>query len=299
MDEKDRDRIRDDLKGIIKGELLFDDITRILYSTDASIFQVRPLGVVAPRDEDDVQALVRYASEHRMPLIPRGAGTGFAGESLGSGLIVDMSKHFRSVLEIHSDSVRVQPGVVYRHLNEELHKVGRRFAPDPASGGQCTIGGMVATDASGLRLLHHGYTREHVESLRVVLDTGDAVDASRHPVNANGRSTTGHLDDIIVSVAAVLSDNANLIESSRPRSLYNRCGYTLHDVLKNGRLDLARILVGSEGTLALVTEAVLRTVPLPVERSLVILSFEDLNAALRAALQAVTTRPSACELLDH
>src|SRR5579872_329824 len=102
VDEQQRGRIRDDLKGFFKGELLFDELSRALYSTDASIFQVRPLGVAVPRDEEDVQALVRYAAEHQVPLVPRGAGSGVAGESLGTGIIVDLSRHFRSILEVGS-----------------------------------------------------------------------------------------------------------------------------------------------------------------------------------------------------
>src|SRR5439155_25339161 len=159
---------------LIKGELLFDELSRSLYSTDASIFQVQPLGVVVPRDEEDVQALVRYAAEHQVPLIPRGAGTGVAGESLGSGIIVDLSCHFRSILEVGEDTVRVQPGVVYRDLNTRLARDGRCFAPDPTSGVQCTIGGMLATNASGAHALRHGYTRDHVLQLRAVFNNGDA-----------------------------------------------------------------------------------------------------------------------------
>ena len=135
MDPSQRERICDDLRGIIKGELLFDDLSRALYSTDASIFQVQPLGVVMPRNEEEVQGLVRYAAEHQLPLDPARRWFGLAGESLGSGLIVDMSRHFRAILEVGSDTVRVQPGVVYRDLNAELARTGRRFAPDPASGG--------------------------------------------------------------------------------------------------------------------------------------------------------------------
>ena len=161
VDLPQRERIRDDLKGILKGELLFDDLTCALYSTDASIFEVQPAGVVVPRDEEDVQALVRYAGEHQVPLVPRGAGTGLAGESLGSGLIVDLSKHFRAILEVGADTVRVQPGVVYRDLARELARVGRRFAPDPANL-ECTLGGMLATNASGARAFRHGFTRDHV-----------------------------------------------------------------------------------------------------------------------------------------
>jgi FAD/FMN-containing dehydrogenase len=178
VDPPQRERIRDDLKGIVKGELLFDDLSRTLYSTDASIFEVRPAGIVVPRDEEDVQALVRYAAEHQVPLVPRGAGTGLAGESLGSGLIVDLSKHFRRILAVGADTVRVQPGVVYRDLARVLARIGRRFAPDPASA-ECTLGGMLATNASGARAFRHGFTRDHVLCLRAIFDNGEVADVGR------------------------------------------------------------------------------------------------------------------------
>jgi FAD/FMN-containing dehydrogenase/Fe-S oxidoreductase len=299
VDEPQRQNIHDDLRGILKGELLFDELPRVLYSTDASIFQIQPLGVAIPQDEGDVQTLVRYAREHNIPLIPRGAGSGLAGESLGAGIIIDLSRHFRSILEIDTDTVRVQPGAIYQQLAQELAEANRRFAPDPASGSQCTIGGMVATNASGARLLRHGYTRDYVSALRVVLDTGDVVNASQHSRHGVTNPPAGHLDDVIVTVADLLEENAGLIENCRPRTPFNRCGYRLDGVLSENSLDLARLLVGSEGTLAIFTEATLRTVPLPGGRSLVVLGFETLDAALRAAQTATTTGPSACELLDH
>jgi FAD/FMN-containing dehydrogenase/Fe-S oxidoreductase len=299
VDEPQRERIRDDLKGILKGDLLFDDVTRILYSTDASIFQIQPLGVVVPRDEEDVQSLVRYAAEHQVPLIPRGAGSGLAGEALGSGLVVDLSRHFRSILEVGSDSVRVQPGVVHRRLNQELARIGRRFAPDPASGAQCTIGGMVATNASGAHVLRHGYTRDHVAALRVVLATGEVVAASRHPRKPGPDSQPGPFQDVIRTIVHLLDWNADLIKGHGPRTAYNRCGYLLHDVLTPEELDLARLLVGSEGTLGVFTEATLRTIPVAGGRSLVLLGFANLDTALAAAQRAAPTRPAACELVDH
>jgi FAD/FMN-containing dehydrogenase/Fe-S oxidoreductase len=299
VDEPQREHIREDLQGVLKGELLFDDVTRILYSTDASIFQAQPLGVVTPRDEEDVQTLVRYAGEHHLPLVPRGAGSGFAGESLGSGLIVDLSRHFRSIVEVGADTVRVQPGVVYQTLSRELARVHRRFAPDPASAAQCTIGGMVATNASGARLLRHGYTRDHVVALRGVLDTGDAVAISRHAREPNLDQPGGHLDDIVVAVAELLDQNAPLIQECRPQTPFNRCGYLLDGVLSPEAVHLARLLVGSEGTLAVFTEATLKTIPLPGGRGVALLSFTNLETALRAAQAAVATGPAACELLDH
>ena len=298
MDPPQRERIRDDLKGIIKGELLFDDLSRVLYSTDASIFEVKPAGVVVPRDEEDVQALVRYAGEHQVPLTARGAGTGVAGESLGAGLIVDLSKHFRGILAVGDDMVRVQPGVVYRDLARELARIGRRFAPDPA-GTECTLGGMLANNASGARALRHGYTRDHVVSLRAVLDNGDAVDVGRVSRWPAAEGAQGRFDDIVSSVVTLLDQHARTIETCRPRTPFNRCGYLLHDVLDAASLDLVRLLVGSEGTLALFTEATLRTVSLPGGRGVVLLGFARLDAALRASGLVAPTGASACELIDQ
>jgi FAD/FMN-containing dehydrogenase/Fe-S oxidoreductase len=299
VDDQRREHIRDDLKGLLKGELLFDELERALYSTDASIFQVMPLGVAVPRDEDDVQALVRYAAEHHVPLVPRGAGTGVAGESLGTGIVLDLSRCFRDILEVGADTVRVQPGVVLRDLNIRLAQQGRRIGPDPASGGQCTIGGMLANNASGSHVLRHGYTRDHVVGLRAVLDNGEAVAIGRHPRQPTVASGSGRLETLIAGVSDLVAWNAELIRRSQPRTPFNRCGYLLHDVLTPTHLDLARLLVGSEGTLAVFTEATLRTVPLASDRALVLLGFDSLDAAVRAAQLALPANPAACELMDR
>jgi FAD/FMN-containing dehydrogenase/Fe-S oxidoreductase len=299
VDEPQRQRTRDDLKGLLKGEPLFDELSRSLYSTDASIFQVQPAGVVVPRDEEDVQALVRYAAENRLALVPRGAGTGVAGEALGSGLIVDFSRHFRTIGEVGAQTVRVQPGVTCRELNARLAPLGRRFAPDPANGDLCTVGGMIATNASGARALRHGYTRDHVTGLRMVLDTGDAAEVGQEPLHAPAGAGTGHLQDIVSTVGLLLEQHAELIRTCRPRTPFNRCGYLLQDLIRAGTLDLPRLVCGSEGTLALVTEATLRTIPLPGGRALVLLGFASLDAALQAVGQMLPSRPSACDLLDR
>jgi FAD/FMN-containing dehydrogenase/Fe-S oxidoreductase len=298
VDPAQRERVRDDLKGILKGELLFDDLSRTLYSTDASIFEVQPAGIVVPRDEEDVQALVRYAGEHQISLVPRGAGTGLAGEALGAGLIVDLSKHFRGILEIGTDTVRVQPGVVYRRLAKELARVGRRFAPDPANV-ECTLGGMLATNASGTRAFRHGFTRDHIVRLRAVLDNGEVAEVGRQSRWPTAETPHGRLDDIISSVTTLLEQHAQTIASCQPRTRFNRCGYLLQDVLEAEVLDLARLLVGSEGTLALFTEATLRTIPLPGGRAVVLLGFARLDTALRASQLTTATGPAVCDLIDH
>ena len=299
MDEAQRGRIEDDLRGMLRGELHFDDSARALYSTDASIFEVRPAGIVAPRDEEDLQALVRYAAEQQVPLIARGAGTGLAGEALGLGLIVDLSRHFRSVVEIGADTVRVQPGVVYHQLNDRLAKIGRRLAPDPTSGVQCTLGGMLATNASGARTIKHGYTRESVEQARVVLDNGDAVSVGLEPVPPDPALAESRIGILTAQVAQLIEQNTELIETCWPKTPFNRCGYLLRDVLSAKGLHMARFLVGSEGTLAFFTEAVLRTIPLPGGRSLALAGFDALDAAIGASRRALAFQPSACELIDR
>ncbi len=302
MDEQQRGRVRDDLKGIIKGEMHFDEPMLSLYSTDASIFQVRPIGVIVPRDLADVQALVRFAGETSTPLIARGAGTGLAGEALGKGLIVDLSRNFREILGVGTDSIRVQPGVTCQAVNERLASIGRRFAPDPASGAVCTIGGMLANDASGSRLLRLGYTRDHVQALQIVLDSGDVCTVGREPWPPPVDAPGGHLLDILNALAVLLEENRELIEKHGPRTPFDRCGYALKGVLTakpQAAIDLARLLVGSEGTLALFTEATLRTIPVPEGRSMAVLSFASVDAALRAARKILGTGPAACELLDR
>lgn len=299
MDPLQRDRIRDDLKGFFKGELLFDDIARGLYSTDAGIFQVQPAGVVTPRDEDDASALVRYCHENQVALVPRGAGTGVAGESLGAGLIVDMSRSFREILDVGDDWVRVQPGVTLRALNERLATIGRRFAPDSSSEAVCTLGGMLANNSSGSRAFKHGYTRQHVRSLRLVLDNGDVVSAGKHPWPAPNDSLPNHYSDTLSVLGVLLEEARDLLEANRPKTKFTRLGYGLHDVLVNRQLDVAKLLVGSEGTLGLFTEATLSTIPLPGGGSTVLLAFANLERALQALPPLLTAEPASCELLDR
>jgi FAD/FMN-containing dehydrogenase/Fe-S oxidoreductase len=297
VDPAQRKRIHDDLKGVVRGELLFDDLSRVLYRTDASLFEVQPAGVVAPRDEEDLCALVRYAGENGLPLVPRGAGTGLAGESLGAGIVVDLTRHFRD-LAVGADTVTVGPGVVLRELQAALAPLGRRFAPDPAAV-ECTLGGMLATNASGARAVRYGTTADHVASLRVVLDSGEAAVVGQAPRWPVAGAPHGRLEDIVSSTVTLLEQNANLIRACRPGVPFDRCGYAVHGVLTARQLDLARLLVGSEGTLALFTQAVLKTVPLPGGRSVVLLGFARIDAALRAARLAAATPLSACDLLDR
>lgn len=282
-------QIVDDLRKSFRGQLAFDPLTRGLYSTDASLFKIAPLGVAIPQDAEDLAILVKYAYRQGISLVPRGAGTGVAGESLGPGLIVDMSVNFRRILNLGSDTATVEPGVVHAELNSRLALMGRRFAPDPASGASCTIGGMVATNASGGNAFRFGYTREHVESLGAIWDNGAALAWEDEP----------RTRELQAAAEELLRANIELINSARPRTPFNRCGYRLHDVLTDGRLDLAKLLVGSEGTLGFITTITLRTVALAGGTCLMLVGFPSLDAALKASLDLREFEPVSCDLLDR
>jgi len=295
-------QLTDDLRGEFRGRLHVDAPTRTLFATDASLFQVLPHAVAVPTDEADLQLLIRYAHEQALPIIPRGAGTGLAGESLGWGIVVDLSVAFRRILDVADDRITVEAGVTLSQVNAALAARGRRFAPHPASAAICTIGGMIATNASGGNAYVHGYTRDHILGLRAIWDDGEAADLLR-PI-ANDASTHDEdgprLVELRTQTTALLAANRGLIQVTRPQTPFNRCGYVLHDVLGANGLDLTRLLVGTEGTLATTTRATLGTIPLPGGTASVILGFRSLTDALRAGL---TLRAAegvvSCDLLDQ
>lgn len=309
-------RIIEDLAGLLRGEVRCDDVALAMYASDGSLYQIPPLGVVYPLDREDVIALARYAAEKELPLIARGAGTGLAGESLGRGLVVDFSRHMRNILEIGENTVRVQPGVVCSQLNAALRERGRYFPPDPSGAAVTTVGSMLALDAAGSHSVRVGSTRDHVRSLEVVLAGGDCFEIGIERLgdsNGNGAGTGSGMHaipysdaassprrkSIIEQLATLLRDNAPLIAKHQPPRIRNRAGYHLRGVLNGRSLHLARMLVGSEGTLGLFTAATLHTAPLPAARGVVLMLFGQMEAALRAVQALALQQPSACDLLDR
>lgn len=298
--DQQRERVQDDIRGLVAGEVRCDDVFLRLFASDASIYEITPLGVIRPRSAADVSACVRYAAEKQIPLHARGAGTGVAGESLGSGLILDFSAHMRRIVRIDPERVRVQPGVVYERLNEALRPSGRVLGPDPASGSVTTLGSMIAIDSAGSRWLRYGSMRQHVQSLQVVLADGEIMEVGREElVEGVSTSTIVRKRDLVNRLAALLTENAELIRRHQPNSPQNHCGYDLVDILADGHIDLARLLVGSEGTLALITEATLRTEALPRHRGVAVILFDSVEKAARAVPDVVASDPSACDLMDR
>lgn len=296
----EQQRIEEDLRGQLSGEVFCDDLFVQLYATDASIYEIKPLGVVRPRTVEDVQATVRYAASNEIPLHARGSGSGLAGESIGRGLIVDFSRYMRRVLSVNDDTVCVQSGVVLDDLNRQLAPLGRKFGPDPATSHVSTIGGVVSLDGSGSHWPVYGSARQHVESLEVVLASGELITVATHDISTAGINRhAAPLPKLLNGMQVILNRHAEFIKSCQPRSLVNRCGYRIDDIHHNDQLSLARLLVGSEGTLGLITSATLTTSPLPTHVGSVLLFFDSLEKAARGSLELASLKPSACDMMDR
>ena len=298
--DTERQRIEEDLRGQIAGEVRCDELFVQLYASDASIYEIAPLGVVRPRTVEDLVATVRYAASNNLPLHARGSGSGLAGESLGRGLIVDFSRYMRRVLEIGEQTVRVQAGVVLDDLNRQLATHGRKFGPDPATSHVSTLGGVISLDGSGSHWPAYGSARQHVESLEVVLASGEIAQLTNHDISSAAiNEHAPPLPELLGGLQAILNRYDEFITTCQPRSLVNCCGYRLDDIRQDNRLSLSRLFTGSEGTLGLITSATLRTCPLPLHVGSVLLFFESLEKAARGSLELATLQPSACDMMDR
>jgi FAD/FMN-containing dehydrogenase/Fe-S oxidoreductase len=302
-------RIEEDLRGVVAGDVLCDDVGRSLYATDGSLFEEWPLAVVRPRSTDDVAATVRWAADQGVSVHPRGGGTSPCGGPLGRGIVIDCSRFMRRILESREDSVRVQPGVVGQQLEAFLGRRRRAFGPDPANAAVSTLGGMIGRDASGSRFLRHGSVREWVESLEVVLADGTVVDlaavspAGPTPPSASAAGITATSPDRVGALAAglagILEQRRAVIAHWQPPTRATHGGYRLGDLERDGLIDLPRLFCGAEGTLGIVTSATLRT-SLPDPATAVgLLLFDSLETAAEAALRLLPLSPSACDLFDR
>ncbi|MDA0588207.1 MAG: FAD-binding protein [Planctomycetota bacterium] len=305
-------RIIEDLSGVFSGEVRCDSLAVSMYASDASLFEVRPLGVAFPRSTDDVVTLARYASETDLPLVARGAGTNVTGSALGRGLIVDFSRHMNEIVSIDDATVTVQPGVVLNQLNRRLREVGRYFPPDPAMAAVRTIGGMLGVDSAGSRAVRVGSTRDHVVDLEMVIAGGHVLNCGLAPLHFPRISAAVDSDDqktlaadsavrrsILSRLAKVLQDNAELIERHQPPMVRNTSGYFLRGVHRGEEINLPRMLVGSEGTLGMFTSATLHTSPLPEFRGVALLLFGEMDDAIDSVLTVMPQQPSACDLIDR
>ncbi|MFI6674166.1 FAD-binding and (Fe-S)-binding domain-containing protein [Kribbella sp. NPDC050470] len=273
-----------------------DTTTRAAYSADASLYRVVPEAVAFPASAAEVALAVGAARELGVPVTARGAGTSVAGNAIGPGLVLDLSRNLHGILDVDPATrlARVQPGVVLADLQRAAGAHGLRFGPDPSTHSRCTIGGMVGNDACGSRALGYGRTADNVEALRLVTGTGDELFASR---GVGGPRTDGFAAGV-AEVRSVVGDGLAVLRTEFGRFGRQVSGYALHNLLPENGFDLTRALVGSEGTLGVLTEVTVRLVAEPAERVLVVLGFDDIVSAAEATPMVLEYGPTACEGLD-
>ncbi len=301
-----------ELRPRVRGELRADQYSRMLYSTDASIYQKMPLAVLIPRTVDDVQAAVELAARHRVPVLPRAAGSSLAGQAVNEALVIDSTRWLDGIHEINCEEswVRVGPGLVLDELNLALRPHGLQFGPDPASSNRAAMGGIVSNNSTGSHSILYGMTADHVLEAEVIL-----ADGTRTRIGPLGdealqqhKARSGLEGRIYREVDQLALQNADAIRAGTPRH-WRRCGgYNLDRFVEGGvnfnwpqdeQFNLAKLLCGAEGTLGVLTELKLNLVPLPRRTALAILHFDELFAALAAVPAMLETGPSAIELLDN
>lgn len=303
------------LKNTLEGDLFTDTAMRTLYATDASAYREMPLAVAIPKSESDLEKLIGFARKHKTSLIPRTAGTSLAGQVVGNGIVVDVSKHFTKILELNADEkwVRVQPGVIRDELNMFLKPYGLFFGPETSTANRAMIGGMVGNNSCGSNSVVYRSTREHVIELEALLSDGSKVTFGEMDVESfHQRCEDNTLEASIYSTTRKLLSNYENQEEIRkefPKKSIERrnTGYALDLLVETEpftaggeKFNFCKLLAGSEGTLAFITEIKLNVVPLPPkETGLLCVHFNTIDESLRANLIALKYKPSASELIDH
>jgi FAD/FMN-containing dehydrogenase/Fe-S oxidoreductase len=295
--------LRRELERDTTAEIRFDRISRALYSTDASVYSIEPQGVVLPRSRDDLIRTVRICARHGCSLTMRGGGTSQAGQAIGSGVIVDTSKYLNRLLELDAQAhwARVEPGIVLDELNAQLKSHGLRFAPDISTASRATVGGMMANNSSGARSVLYGKTIDHVLEQEVVLSDGTV--ARFGPLTADQIEEKCAGDGLEAAcyrqVRGLAVMHAAEIDRRFPKVLRRVGGYNLDEFARPGQpFNLAKMMVGSEGTLGVVLEAKIRLVTLPAAKAVLAIQFADLLEALQATPLILRHKPSAVEVMD-
>ena len=284
----------DYLQNILKNvncSVLFDNFTRRLYSTDASIYEIVPSGVAFPKNKYELSSLIKAIDEHSIPVTARGAGSGLTGSAIGEGIVIDLSRHFKNIsqIDIEKRTIRVGAGVVLDTLNKSLKPYGLCFAPDVATSSRATIGGMIANNSSGARAPFYGTTDNHILSVELVMPDGEIVDLKTNATKLKRLHDTAK--DLVLK-------NCDLIKERLPSDLVKRLpGYGLYPFL-NDTENLSHLICGSEGTLALITEAELKLVPLPSKKGLGLIFFNNVKEAMQTTVKLLDLKPVAIENVD-
>jgi len=299
---RDHLEIEAELKTCVEGDTRFDKYSRLLYSTDASIYQIEPIGVVVPRHKADVQAVIEVANRLGVSVLSRGGGTSLAGQAVGDSIVLDFSKYMQNVLEVNREELwcRVEPGLVQDELNAHVRAMGLQFGPDTSTSNRATIGGMVGNNSSGAHSLTYGKTLDHVIELTVLLADGCEVTLKDLAPEQVERKSN---DDTIEGrayreVFRLAQQHKNEILARFPKIMRRVSGYNLDEFIKAQPFNLARMITGSEGTLATIVEAKMRLVPKPKWTAMDVIHFNDDIEALESAQIVLQTAPYAMESTD-
>ncbi|WP_319502997.1 FAD-linked oxidase C-terminal domain-containing protein [uncultured Draconibacterium sp.] len=304
------------LKAQLEGDLYFDNVQRVLYSTDASQYKEMPLAVTKPKNKKDIKKIIAFARENNTNIIPRGAGTSLAGQVVGNGIVVDVSKYMNKIVEFNKEKnyVIVEPGVVLAELNLFLAKHGMQFGPETSTANRCVIGGMLGNNSCGLHSLVYGSVRQHVLEIGAILSDGSETtfkELSKEEFQDKINGNPNQQEKAIYSnINDLLSDKQNRDEILKnfpdPKLTRRNMGYAIDELMYadpftkgGGKFNFCKLLAGSEGTLAFSTRIKLNVIPLPPKyKGLVCAHFETLEESLHANLIALKYKPTAIELMD-
>ncbi|MFB6281716.1 MAG: FAD-binding oxidoreductase, partial [Haloferacaceae archaeon] len=303
-----------DLRERVAGDVRFDTYTRQLYATDASAYEVTPIGVVFPASTEDVRAVVAYCADREIPLLPRGGGTSLAGQAVNEAVVLDFTRHMGDVLDVRPDDreVRVQSGTIVAELGERLEPHGLKFAPDPSTANRSAIGGAIGNNTTGAHSLQYGKTDAYVEELEVVLADGTVTTLGETTLEdlAARADPDGDLEArLYAEVQRIIDEEADAVEAAFPGIKRNASGYNLDVLIEEARrandpdddretVNLGRLMVGSEGTLAVVTEATVSLEPIPNTKAIGLLTYDSLLDAMEDVGAILEHDPAALEVMD-
>lgn len=305
MNNKTDYSIRADIEAALTqeldGEVRFDTYSKVLYSTDASNYQIEPLGVVIPRSVEDISATVRVAGEYGVPILPRGGGTSLAGQAVGHAIVIDLSKYLNNILEINTEesTVRVEPGIYLEQLNRKLSGYGLMFGPDPSTARIATVGGVVGNNATGAHSILYGMAGDNVAASRIIRRGGGAIHIHKMSDEEliQCAQKTGDEGKLYSELLQIREEESNLILQDFPKHWRRASGYGLN-YFQDKIFNPAKLLAGSEGTLGIATEFTLNLVATPKFTGLIVLEFDNLIRAMEAVPMILEQNPSAIELID-
>ncbi|MXW21887.1 MAG: FAD-binding protein [Candidatus Dadabacteria bacterium] len=286
------------LRGQIRGEVRENLVDRTIYSTDASNYRILPEAVVIPKNRQDIEITVSEASARDIPVTVRGAGTSLAGQAVGEGVILDLSKYMNGIIDVDAGGkkARVEPGITIDGLNRNLAPLGLMFGPDPSSASVATVGGAVANNATGAHSILYGMAGDHVISSNAVLADGSPLELSKENYEKRGGGN-GIAENLFEKLAALIKENGELVRNDFSRHWRRASGYSLNYFLDR-EFNPAKLLASSEGTLAVSTDFELNLVEKPRSSALCVISFREIPEAMDSVSKILSRNPSAIELID-